>query len=1031
MGKEVVYCFNCGVRLLRVDFERGAAFKIGSECTCNDCLPELLALLPPKERVAFQKSQANQEIKAAPRRGTGRVPMADRSTRKITSTRIRARAAPKDLEAEEEEEKPSKADRRRLSRMPLVLLGAGGALVIIVLIVLIVLLATRKGPAEKPPDTEAVGAKPAAPKTEPAPEAPTYEEQARLALEKAREYKTQKPGDYDGQLQMFLEVAMRFDKTPASEEARKEAEAVREKIAKGMTPRMEELLEKIKGPREQEEYQKILDMLDKAKDEDPKPAWILQVDKQIDEVKSELEKKHAEVVQKAKEAKEKGEKEEIARLRERLTRWGVARLLEEFNTAFEAPPADSSTGTGGAETPVPKGIVRNEEGKAYLEKWMTAVVPATRRDYEAAIARVEQAAQGLNEETWKQEAAEDVRDLKAAADLYKAAMKEVGRIAPGQIVSLETVSPSGARETVQGVVTLADADHLEVRREGQKTVTFVDPAEISASSLARIAREAGRTRGAELRAAMVLMLLEGETEPAKQLGVEVPEKYWDYAKTARERAPAIDSGAARKEREAKFLFWGAGKDFLKMETMGTAIEKYKLMARDYVDTAIIQKNIALVTRRSVAGKEYFILADDIKGSGAVKRQSHPELKSCWTCQEDVGHDPAKARETYVEIEFWALPQTAYQCWVFAGACCEETFITYLQATDMTGPNPRKTSEKIPYDVGGPVAAPVNPKVKGLKKTHAQHGGEKQASRWEWIAIPLPKYPSGGLKKIRLMTENKGFSVGAALVTSLRKAPPKDDELREDFKRALDEMKERPREKDPEAGIAAHWKLDEEGTASARDFSGQGNSGTIKGNPKSVTGKIGKAIEFDGNDDVIEIAGNPVLQKLQEGSYTICAWFNPKDVPSGSGSQNRANYGIVTRPGYHEGLKYTSDKRFHFEHWLVSNDPKKPFQTNTGTWNETYEPGQWYHVAAVVDANSRTLSIYVNGKLKATSKPWDQNAKGRDYGNAPWRIGHANPGAREWAWPAKGAIDDVRIYSRALSAQEIQVIYGSGMAGLDQ
>ena len=38
---------------------------------------------------------------------------------------------------------------------------------------------------------------------------------------------------------------------------------------------------------------------------------------------------------------------------------------------------------------------RNEEGKAYLEKWMTAVAPATNRDYEAAVGRVEQAGKSL------------------------------------------------------------------------------------------------------------------------------------------------------------------------------------------------------------------------------------------------------------------------------------------------------------------------------------------------------------------------------------------------------------------------------------------------------------------------------------------------------------------------------------------------------------------------------------------------------------------------------------------------------------
>ncbi len=241
-----------------------------------------------------------------------------------------------------------------------------------------------------------------------------------------------------------------------------------------------------------------------------------------------------------------------------------------------------------------------------------------------------------------------------------------------------------------------------------------------------------------------------------------------------------------KELEARRLFYAAEVESRRMETFGAALEKYRTLLGDYADTRLVQLDTPHIARRSEGGKEYLLLTGDIKGNGAVRLGAHPELKSCWTCQEDVGHDRSKARETYVEIEFWALPQTGYLCWIFAGACCEETFTTYMQGTDMTGPNPKKSSEKVPYDVGGAFAALVEPKVKGLKRTHAQHGGEKQASRWEWIQIPLPKYPAGGLKKVRLMTENKGFSVGMALVSSVRKAPPRGEELKEELIRALAE-----------------------------------------------------------------------------------------------------------------------------------------------------------------------------------------------------------------------------------------------------
>ena len=1015
MGKEVVYCFNCGVRLVSADFEKGNAFRAGSETSCANCLPALLELLSPEEREAFREEQREKQGGTpSPPRGPVRPPASKPPTHKSTSTRIKP--SPEPVEEEPAGETPS----RLRGRLPLILAGAGGLLVALVVIIL---LATRKGPLPQVEEGPAPTAKPGPAKPPPAPAPGGPEDIAREKLEKARKYRAEHPDDLAGQIREFELVAWNHDKTAAAEEARKEVAEIRRKQSEGMNPALQKLLEEIKAPLEREEYRQVMELLSQAKERDAAPAWILQVDKRIDEVRSEEERKFSEVKQKAEEAKGKGEKEELAKLRERVARWGIERHLEEFDRAFGAAAEAMK------EPAKPAG--RTEEGKAYLEKWKEAVRPATNRDYAAAIAKVEQAAQGLKEEATKAEAEEDLANLRAAEAFLKAALKAVGEWGVGQIVSAEVVTPSGSRETVEGTVVAREEDHLEVKKEGQKEATFVDPAELTTPSLVKAAREAGSNLPSDLRAAAFLLLLEGEAEAAKKVEAgNIPEKYREYAKDAREKAPRPEGEGARKEREAKWLYWGAEKEFGKMESLGGAIEKYRTLAKDYVETPVVRKHIERITLRSEAGKDYFLLAADLKGSGEVKLASHPELKACWTCGEDVGGDPARARETYAEIEFYALPGTAYQCWVYAGACCEETFTAYLQATDMTGPNPRKPSEKISYDVGAGVASLLSPKVRGLKKTHAQHGGAKQASRWEWIAIPLPKYPSGGLKKIRLMTEHKGFSVGIALVSSVRKGPPKDDEFRQEFKKALAEAEARPRRGIVEAGLVGHWKL-EEGGPVARDSSGQGNNGTVKGDPRPVPGKIGNGLAFDGDNDYIEIPGNPALKKLQEGTCTISAWFKPADTPPGKGSESKASYGIVLKPGYHMGLHYTSANRLQFEYFVQTDDPQRPKWSGCSTGDPTLEPGRWYHMVGIADVTSRSLRLHVDGKLRATSKAWDAGGKPRDYGEAPWRIGCANPGGKDWGWLAKGVIDDVRLYNRALSEQEIQTLYGAGMAGMEQ
>ncbi len=1004
-GKEVVYCFNCGVRLLRADFERGTAFRVKSECACNDCLPDLLALLPPKEREAFKKGQSEPEVKtSAPRRGTGRVPMADKPTRKITSTRIRTRTEPE----EEEEGPPRRKPAKGKSKLPLVLVGAG-----ILVAVLVAILATRKKPGGGAGEEDLVkSGRTSALKTAPPVEGPkTPEDLARAALQRARDFQAKNPADYEAQAAEFMEVALKHDKTAAAEEAGKEVKALRDKIAKGMTPEMEKLLGETKEPREYEEYKKVLDHLDKAKDQNAKPAWILQVDKQIDEVKGEAEKKFGEVKQKAEEAKGKGETEEVKKLRERVAKWGIERLLEEYDKTF------GTSGTAKTEAPKdpseparPAGPVRNEEGKAYLDKWMTAVAPATNRDYASAIGRVDQASKGRKEASWKREAADDLKDLRAVEALAKAALKAMTQVPPGTKVSLELFGAAGTRETVAGTVLAGDVEHLEVQREGQKDVAFVDPAELTAPSLVQAAQRSGRPKPADLRAAAVLLLLEGEAEEAKKTGVGgIPEKYWDYAKDARDRLPKLDGAEFRKEREAKILFWGAARDYSRMETFGGAIEKYRTLARDYVGTPVVSRNIKLVTVRSEAGKEYFLLTGDLRGSGAVKLQSHQELESCWTCQEDVT-DPARGRETYVEIEFWALPETAYQCWVFAGACCLEKFMLYLQATEMTGPSPKKASEKGSYEGGGGVAAPLEPKVRGLKRLHSQHAADKETSKWDWIPIPLPKYASPGLKKVRLMTEQKGFSVAMALVTSARKAPPKEEELGEERRRAAEEAAGRRR---AEAGLVGLWTFDEQQGNAVEDRSGRGNKGTLQGGPqwaKNVSPDIASgnngSIKLDSKDDFMQVAHSASLE-LDTASFTVSAWVCLTDEePARLVNKWDGKVGWVVDLNSDAGGKKAKGKIR-----VKLNDGKEDVELVVPAALDT-KGKRWSHVAVVVDRDAKEVRVHVNGASAGTKGLGElkgiRNASALGVGCIPSNKGNQ----------LGGFIDEVRLYARAFSSAEV-------------
>jgi hypothetical protein len=222
-------------------------------------------------------------------------------------------------------------------------------------------------------------------------------------------------------------------------------------------------------------------------------------------------------------------------------------------------------------------------------------------------------------------------------------------------------------------------------------------------------------------------------------------------------------------------------------------------------------------------------------------------------------------------------------------------------------------------------------------------------------------------------------------------------------------------------LVAHWKFDDEkGSTTAVDATGKYN-GKVIGNAVFTDGKFGGALKCDGKGGYVEIPRSEELDKIQDASYSLAAWFKPENAPPGSDSANDASYAIIVKSGWHLGLYYTNEKKFTMTHWLAGEKPEEPIWTGTGAWDEEYEPGHWYHVAGTVDRAAGKVTIYLNGELK-NSLEFTPNAAPKKYETETWKIGIGNPGSKEWSWPAKGLIDDVRIYGRVISATEVKALY---------
>ncbi|CAK9037528.1 Type IV pilus assembly ATPase PilB [Durusdinium trenchii] len=223
------------------------------------------------------------------------------------------------------------------------------------------------------------------------------------------------------------------------------------------------------------------------------------------------------------------------------------------------------------------------------------------------------------------------------------------------------------------------------------------------------------------------------------------------------------------------------------------------------------------------------------------------------------------------------------------------------------------------------------------------------------------------------------------------------------------------------GLVAQWELNESTGDTAYDSSGLGNDAVLTGTQGWTEGKLEGASELDYSDgeDSYAAPSTRVLSDVNEGSYSVTAWYKPLSVPSGSGSDNYAYQAIVVKPGWHIGIYYNNSQGFECTNYLDGYQ-----WTGGGTWSNTYAPGAFHHVAQVVNLTAGTVELYVDGELKDTDS-FTPGSVGQDYGSNPWQIGIADPAASDWRWPAHGVVDDARIYNRALTPEQVEQIYSSG------
>ncbi len=221
---------------------------------------------------------------------------------------------------------------------------------------------------------------------------------------------------------------------------------------------------------------------------------------------------------------------------------------------------------------------------------------------------------------------------------------------------------------------------------------------------------------------------------------------------------------------------------------------------------------------------------------------------------------------------------------------------------------------------------------------------------------------------------------------------------------------------PIGSETGYWKFDEGYGITAYDESQYNNDGTLTCTGPgcdipvwTLEGKFNRAMEFDGDDDLVDCGDNASIQ-LDSEDWAVSLWAKSYSIPGGN------SYSLIEKQDEYL-LNIKSDGILYWKTGVSdSGDPVISWTTD-----------QWYHLVGIYDynpfspANSHDY-LYINGELKGDSSEGDIS------GTANTLVIGADSGSYG-SYVFDGLIDDVRIYNFALNEDEIKLIYNQGKSAV--
>jgi hypothetical protein len=202
-----------------------------------------------------------------------------------------------------------------------------------------------------------------------------------------------------------------------------------------------------------------------------------------------------------------------------------------------------------------------------------------------------------------------------------------------------------------------------------------------------------------------------------------------------------------------------------------------------------------------------------------------------------------------------------------------------------------------------------------------------------------------------------------------------------------------------SGLVGYWKFDEGVADAVRDSSGWENNGTIIGdNDEWAEGRFGYALDFDGTD-YVNVTDSDSLDLDTTGEFTLMAWMKTSSI------SNFKQKMIFKQTQYHFSIDSNDELLLHI------------WDDSTTTTDLNLQEETWYHVVGTYSDSADKLKIYVNGSLVNEK---DTVISLRSANNKPLLFGTTNLLVEYF----NGTLDEVQIWDRALSVDEITELYES-------